>query len=823
MKMMTQLAGCSIWRAIVPGLVTLLLSSGMSDMLAGAQMEKAALNGNDNPGGFVPNPIMTLFVKSLAASPHIDGDIEESWYTASARFDNFSENFPNERQRPKARTEGFIAKDDKNLYVAFICYDPDMRELRASLSDRDRLYQDDFVGINVDPFGAQLNGFEFFVNPLGIQADLSVDVTGYEDDSFDAVWESAARIYEDRWTAEFKIPFKSLRFPNKPDQDWLIHLYRIYPRENRYVYSWMPTSRDISNQYSQAGHLKMEMTETSGRTIEVLPYAVGTAERSMSEAEDGRGTWSGRDYSGDAGFNLKYGLTSNITLDLAYNPDFSQIEADAGQISVNNPFALFYNEKRPFFLEGRDIFYVDSDINLMYTRTINDPLVVGKISGKSGRLSFGMISGFDENTPYTLPFEESSQSLQTTRNSTSHILRTKYELGTGTYVGFTGTDRRGQHGSNSVGTLDTKIRLDSKYTLSALASLSHTNEPNDSLISSNEYDLLDFEVDGTRHTNEFDGERFNGRLFRVTLDRTARHWGFFAWFNDLSPGYRSENGFIRINNLREAGAYNRYTFYFPESHKFLARVEPRVQFNRKYNYDGKLKDWWINPQLFVQFKNQTYIWSGMAVVNNENYRGRQFNNVRRIGFEMGTQVYKKLYGGFWTEVGRYINRGGSTDDMGTEDPINPLVAAEGLNFQTWITMKPTSRLSNEIEYRQFHLWTEFGGRLITSQRILRSSLAYQFTKRLFLRIIGELAVRESNSTLTEDGVFVFDSEGRPVEERDASRSFRIDPLLSYKINPFTVFFVGGSFGGGRDPYPNYDGYTVTDQNIFVKFQYFVRL
>ena len=760
---------------------------------------------NGSAAAFIPNPIMTLELAPVSTSIEIDGLIEDLWLNAS-RFDNFVENFPNERQKPKVRTEGYVTHDSKNFYVAFICFEPNMKNLRATLSDRDELYQDDFVGINVDPFGAQVNGFEFFVNPLGIQADLTVDVNGNEDDSFDAVWESAAKIYDDRWTVEMKIPFKSLRFPNKPEQDWLIHFWRIYPRDQRYLYSWMPRSRDVSNQYQEAGHLKMMMSEMPGKTIELLPYAVGSSSRSLvdKDASGIKGKWGKTQFDQNIGFNLKYGLTSDVTLDLAYNPDFSQIEADEGQISVNNTFALFFNEKRPFFLEGRDIFFVDQDINLLYTRTINNPLAAGKISGKAGKMSFGYIASYDEDTPYFMPFEERGVSVSSTRNSTSNILRTKYELAKGTYVGFTGTDRRTGGGSNTAGTIDAKIRLDSKYTLSALAGLSSTEEPNDSALSEDQIGDVSFQTGGRTYDSDFNGENFNGWFTRLTLDRTAKHWGFFAWYNDLSPGFRSDNGFIRSNNLREVGAFNRYTFYFSESNPIIVRVEPRLQFNRKYNYDGKLKDWWASPQLFVQFKKQTYIWMAVAAINNENFKGKQFNNLHRVNFESGSQAFKYINGGFWLETGNYINREGVEND-----PRNPLSKTKGFGFQTWMTIKPTSRLSNEFNYRQFDLWTHYGGDLITSQHIFRNSLAYQFTRQLFLRVIGERILIEH-----------YNSDDGKMEHHDF---FNINPLLSYKINPFTVFFLGANIGGTKDPYDNYDGLTATNQNVFVKFQYFMRL
>lgn len=798
-------------RITVQSLITMMVFAFMDTPFtepAHAFIQTVAVSGSlkkNGSGDFKPNPIITLQLQPATNAIVIDGIIEETW-TSAQRFENFVENWPNEGRKPKVITDGYVTHDDKNLYVAFVCYDPEMNKLRASLSDRDRLYQDDFVGINVDPYGAQVNGFEFFVNPLGIQADLTVDVNGNEDDSFDAVWESAAKIYDDRWTVEIKIPFKSLRFPNKPEQDWLIHFWRIYPRDLRYLYSWMPTTRNISNQYSQAGHLKMILTETQSKTVELLPYVVGSSERSLVDKDpDGiNGKWGKSQWDHNLGFNLKYGLSSNITLDMAYNPDFSQIEADEGQISVNNTFALFFNEKRPFFLEGRDIFFVDQDINLLYTRTINNPLIVGKLSGKAGKLSFGYIAGYDENTPYILPFEERSVLLSTHKNSTTNVIRTKYELATGTYIGFIGTDRRIEGGSNTAGTIDAKIRLNATYTLSALAGFSHTNEPVDSVLSEDDIRDVTFKTGGRSYDSDFNGENFNGWFNRVTLDRTARNWGFFTWYNDVSPGYRTETGFLRSNNYREVGAFNRYTFYMNESHPFLVRIEPRVQLNRKYNYDGRLKDWWINPQLMIQFKNQTYIWTSVAAINNEYFRGRQFNHIHRAAFESGSQAFSFINGGFWTETGNYINRRGEEDD-----PRNPLAKAKGFSLQTWLTFKPTSRLSDELNYRQFNLWTHYGGDLILSQKIYRNAVSYQFTKQLFLRLIGELVKIDE-----------YDSDEQKIVR---SKYFNINPLLSYKINPFTVFFLGANIGGEDKPYENYDGLTATTQSVFVKFQYFMRL
>ncbi|NUN45774.1 carbohydrate binding family 9 domain-containing protein [bacterium] len=798
-------------------LMTLPMQFGLdvSAQLAESANKKAHRSGGST---FQPNTKMTLNVPKAESALIIDGEIEDTWLQG-ASFGNFVENGPVEGRQPLAETQGYILFDNDYVYFAFIAYDPEMHKLRANLSDRDRIFRDDFVGVNIDPFGAQTNGFEFFVNPLGIQGDLSVDVNENEDESFDAVWESAAKIYDDRWTVEIAIPFKSLRFPDRQDQNWLIHLWRVYPRENRFLYSWIPINRGKGNQYAQAGQIAMNMEKRPSKPIEFLPYALGSRDRFVKfNGDTTKGIWSKSNYDKNFGFNLKYGITSDMTLDLAYNPDFSQIEADATQISVNNTFALYYNERRPFFLEGRDVFFVDDDLNLMYTRSINDPLLLGKLSGKTDRLSYGYLLGLDENAPYIVPKEEGSRTLLSTNNTTNNTIRAKYELAKGTYVGILGTDRRTSDGSNTVGTIDTKIRINDTYTLSGIVSASTTDEPDATSL----YGSTDrFVAFGDSLTYGFNNEKFKGIATRVTLDRTAREWGFFAWFNDRSPGFRSEQGFITNNNVREAGAFSRYTFYMNDDHPLLTRVEPRVRFNRKYNYDGKLKDWWINPQIFLQFKKQTYFWLGVAALNNENFAGKQFNNIHRISFESGTDAFQKLSGGLYGEVGNYINRSGNA-----EDTFNPLSKIKGVKLTVWATIRPISRLRNDFEFNSASFRKDFGGDLIDQQLIYRNTLQYQFTKRLFLRLIGEMGAINSHRAKRDKNTddIVLDVNNQQVLDKTHDVFYAISPLMSYKINPFTVFYLGANFMGRNNlDFPNYDGTNLNRTNFFLKFQYLMQI
>lgn len=198
------------------------------------------------------NTPTTLQPGLLSTAIDIDGRLEDAWLE-SARFENFAEFMPMHEVAARVLTEGYITHTETDLYVAFVCHDPDIGSLRASVTDRDRIYRDDFVGIVIDTYQDQKRAYEFFSNPHGIQGDMLWyanrseengdgaiwQSNGGEDESFDAVWESAGMVYDDHWVVEMKIFLASLRYPDRPEQNWGVHFVRVYPRDNRYEFSWM--------------------------------------------------------------------------------------------------------------------------------------------------------------------------------------------------------------------------------------------------------------------------------------------------------------------------------------------------------------------------------------------------------------------------------------------------------------------------------------------------------------------------------------------------------------------------------------------------------
>ncbi len=775
--------------------------------------EKTMSNAADS---FAPNPVLTLEAPTISDLVVLDGVLEPVWQKAAKGY-NFSVVSPAENVKPPVETECYIMNDRLNLYVAFVCYDSDIASLRAAMTERDNIFQDDFIGIIFDPYGDHQSGYEFFVNPFGIQADLLRETNGNENTSYDAVWYSEGKIHEDRWIVEARIPFKSLRFPDRPNQKWLVHILRIYPRQSRYQISWMPFSRNNSSFFGQAGYLTMDLQNASHSGIEFLPYVIGVGSHDLVD-KNGLGRWRATQWDWDAGFNLKYSISSAVTLDFALNPDFSQIEADAGQISVNNTFALYYTEKRPFFLEGNDIFKLTRFSNYIYTRTVNNPLAAAKITGKSDNLTFGFISAYDENTPYIMPYEYRSIRLNTDRNSLNNILRMKYSFGDQRFIGLAATSRilRDESGNGTLA-LDANWRFDKNYVWTAAAGYTYTREFDDPVFSRDVMDSLSFTSSGKRFNSYFDGESFGGWMLSSSFERSARRWSFSASYDDLSPGFRNDAGYMVGNNYRRIGLWSRYTFYTDGSPVFN-RITPQVNVSRKYNYSGRLNDFWINPALSIQLKKQTGVYIAAMVVNNEYfkvkhynsaadssyYKGKQFNAMRRIWINVWSEAFRKFSGGFFVQAGKYMNRRGNENE-----PRNPFAVVEGLEYEIWATIKPITSLANETGFVSFNLWTHYGGPRIVGQNIIRNTTAYQMTKRLSFRLIGEMIFTEQ-----------YDAD---IGKMSHDVNFSVDPLVSYKINPFTVFYIGAHIGGAKDPYFNREGMQMTNHTLFAKFQYLMQM
>ncbi|MBE2256278.1 MAG: carbohydrate binding family 9 domain-containing protein [Ignavibacteria bacterium] len=713
----------------------------------------------------------------------IDGNLTDEKWKDAVIADNFTEISPKDNVKPEVETKVYVAYDDDAIYFGYICYE-DMSTLRASMTTRDRMYQDDWVGPFIDTYNDQKQGYEFYVNPYGIQGDLFWTANN-EDSSPDYIWQAETKIYDDRWTAEIRIPFKTLKFKEKDEQIWRVHLLRNRYRGARQEIYWASVSRDNPNFLEQAGILKGIKKIKSGNHLEILPYVSGKKQYSVNDYSNP--VLGSNSEKFDFGGSIKYGLSSAMTLDFTFNPDFSQIEADAQIIDANNPFALFLQEKRPFFLEGFNSFR--SPGNLVYTRAINNPLFAGKITGKTEKFDYGFMTAYDQNTTYIIPMSDRSFIIPSKQKSLSNIFRIKYDLGSENFIALTASDREFTRdttktfdfsGHNRVLGLDWRYRFEQNYLFIGQILGYNTKEINDTNLFNSD---VRFGKNG-EYTARFDGEEFSGVGGFAAISRSSRNWFFYKEFSYQPSTARKDNGFMSRNDYYELFFENGYSFY-PEG-KTIRKYTPSIIGGVMHDTEGKMKELWMEWVNTIEFTNGIYLYPNFLFVNNEFYRNENLREVRR--FSIGTDInsLKIIRGGGRYSIGKYIVRN-TVPYVGT-----------GQNFNFYFTFLPIDRIRNDFSYSYSDVSNENGVGKLFAGYVINNTFSYQFNREFSCRLLFQY-----NS---------FDN------------SFNVDPLISYKWNPFTVLYVGSThyfeeFSGAGNTNFHKESY----RQIFMKFQYLLSM
>ena len=357
---------------------------------------------------------------------------------------------------PPVRTEVLMTYDRTSFYIGFRCHDPDPTRIRAHLSDRDNLGGDDWVAVEIDTYNDSRRAFTLFSTALGVQADGLSDAAGVKDYTWDMIYESAAGRFEWGYGVEMAIPFSSLRFQRTPGaQVWGINIVRGYPREVSYQIWSQPYDRSNNCRVCQYLRIKGFEDASPGRNLEVNPTLTATATQQRSAFPTGG--FDNRDRRSEAGVTARWGITPNLALAGTLNPDFSQVEADAAQLGINQPFALFYPERRPFFTDGLDFFDTPSDV--VYTRTLRDPRWGLKLSGKQGGHAIGAYVVEDDWTNLIFPGSQFSESTASRDRSTATVLRYRRDTWNNSTLGFLATNRQGHDYYNRLYGVDGDLRL----------------------------------------------------------------------------------------------------------------------------------------------------------------------------------------------------------------------------------------------------------------------------------------------------------------------------------------------------------------------------
>jgi hypothetical protein len=735
-------------------------------------------------GTFTPSLHPTLQVSRAAGEIKIDGKLSDPGWRDAAKAANFSEYSPGDQTEPPVETEAYITYDDDNLYVSFVCHD-DPGSVRASLCERERVYEDDNIVLCLDTYGDAAWAYTMNVNPYGIQADALWSPNIGQDGGFDLIWESAGMITETGYQIEMAVPFSSLRFPNTEQQVWRVDFIRNHPREASRAYSWAARDRNETCWPCQWGTITGIENVESGKGIEIMPTMIGYQSGELTGAGEPSSPFSfeNEDPRGELSLGGKYAVSSDITVEATYNPDFSQVEADAGQIDVNTTFALFYPERRPFFQEGSDLFR--TLFNSFYTRTVNDPQFASKVTARSGRTGICYLIARDDNSPITLPFEEYSAYILAGK-STTNVFRVRQAIGGGSQIGLIATDRRFDGGgSGSVISQDGRLRFTPSLSLAYQGIISHTSEPENSSIVPSWLKGIKFWDD---HTADFDGESYWGHGGIAVLSYWTQTWNATVNYWEVSPTYRADNGYDPKNNRRDLTVTTGYQ-YRPESDLFDI-VNPHIDVGTVWNYDGKRKNEFVALNLWTRFKVAQASSFTQYMRSAENLGGIQFDDIWRVYNEGNLRIGDPLAfgwnGSYGHTVARRFLRMGKTVDLGA-----------------WLDLKPHDRILIEqwLQYTSADdLYTD---NELYRQIICRSRLGYQILRQLSLRLVVEYGTYRQQGS---------DSRGH----------WSVDPLLTYRLNPFSIFYIGST--QNYDSMQEIDGYgALTDSYKLTTSQFFMKL
>ncbi|MCA1733371.1 MAG: carbohydrate binding family 9 domain-containing protein, partial [Acidobacteria bacterium] len=614
--------------------------------------------------------------------------------------------------------------------------------IRARFSDRDSAFNDDFVGFALDTFNDQRRAFEFFVNPVGVQMDLTKnEMTGNEDDSWDAIWDSAGSITAEGYQVEIRIPFSSLRFPRvSGEMTWGIDALRYYPREQQYRFGLNPMKRGANCYLCQASKLVGFEGVSPARSIEIDPTLTSSMSGIRTDFPDGK--IEDGDPDTEFGVTGRWGITPNLMLGGTINPDFSQVEADVAQLDINTQFALFYPEKRPFFLEGADLF--DTRINAMYSRNIAEPEWGVKLTGKMGKDAVGAIVAQDRRTNFLLPSSQSSSVASLDEENVSTILRYRRDLTETTTGGVFFTSREGDEFHNRLVGGDILFRWKQTEALRV--------------------ELLGSQTKDHESIAELTGrgaEERSGHAIRAVYQHTSRNWMTYLFYRDVAEDFRADLGFVPRSDFRQFGAALERGWY-PETGGW-SQFRIGVEANDTEDQGGQHLDRQVNAYARAQGPRQSSF--RLDLISADQFFGGELFDRDRIRISGEMQLHPDAFLSLEAIGGNQVDFANARQ-------------GEMLRFEPGLRLNLGKHLRLNLNHTYETLDVD-QGQLFTAA-LTQVQATYQFNVRTFVRWIGQHLDVDRDPALYTSAV--------PAASEDIFNQF----LFSYKINPLTVLFLGYS-------------------------------
>ena len=745
------------------------------------------------------NQIIVAVPKRAAVETRVDGFLNEPVWSEAALLTGFSQYSPVDGLAAEDSTEVLVWYTDHELHIGVRAFEPH-GAARATLADRDRIFGDDQMIFLLDTFNDRRQAFMFRVNPLGVQADGVFSETtrgASEDMSPDFLFHTKGRVTEWGYEVELRIPFKTLRYSSSRVQDWGLHVLRRVQHSGQ-DQSWTAAQRGRASLLAQAGTLKDLTDLKRGLVVDINP--VTTTKYTGTRLDDG--TYDYGKAEPELGLNLRWGVTTDLTMNATVNPDFSQVESDAGQINFDPRTSVFFPEKRPFFLENTQQFSVPN--RLIYTRRVADPEGAVKFTGRMAGLDVGFLSAMD------------NQDLSATGdNPLYNILRLRRNVGRQSSLGLVYTDRLEGDAYNRVAGLDGRLVFRELYTLS-------------------------FQTAGSFWRSASDTA--NVPLWNLALDRSGRRFGVSSSINGIHQSFVAGNGFISRPGIVNANVQPRVTFYGTAASR-MQSYTLGVRFDNTWDYDEFVEgigpddiklhlnnDWALRGgwRFGVDFLLETFRFPDRFYRNYfvevQNAQGMALDTVPFVGrrripnydlvLRFNTPQFQRFAANAFIVGGR--------DENFEEWAPGYIFIMDGA--ASW---RPTDQIRTELRYVEQRTVRPSDNSVVRLSRIPRLKVEYQIARPLFVRVVGQYTADERDELrdVERSGwpLLIRTPSGSYTRGNFSEQEFRADVLLSYQPSPGTVIFAGyGSSATDTSPFAFRD-ITRTSDGFFLKLSYLVRL
>jgi len=716
----------------------------------------------------------------------IDGELNESSWQQASPIELLYDTWPAENSPAPVKTTAYVMEDGEYFYVAFIAKDPDPTAIRAFYRDRDKVWDDDSVGIKIDTYHDSKLAYQFFINPLGVQADsIENEITKMESDAWDGIWHSAGKITAEGYQVEVAIPLRMLNFNEQQSlQKWKLELLRFYPRDVRHRLSSNQISRQDPCWICQMSTATGFAGAKSGNNLAIVPALVAGAEQQRTLSRDGHSDWRSENNL-EPSLDLKWGITPDINFNATLNPDFSQVEADEAQVSVNDTFALFFNEKRSFFLDNAD--YFASPLDLVYTRNVSSPDAGVRLTGRQQQHSFAFFAANDKTTTFIVPGNVSSDIAFLDEKSENAVLRYRHDLNQGLSLGMISTLRQSEHYHNHVTGADLKYQLDAQNKVIAQWLYSDSAYP--------QHLQQQLSAEARLRTQ---GDGLTDQAQYLAYQHENRDWSWYSRYQAMGQDFRADLGYLPQTDWTKQTHGGSYQWFYQQ--QWLSRFKIEGDWDISHNSDGELLE--KEAELELQWEGQQQSNGFVGATRRDRVGSRLDQNILRIDANTALFAEKLFSAGaeFQPLAGLFLGVEAETGD--TLDFRNNRLG-DGLELVPELKWHLNRHL--QLQARHTYRTLDAANTEVFTANLTDLRLSYQFSVRSFVRLALIYADIRHNP-LNNIG-----------EVTAHQKTLGSQLLYSYKLNPQTLFFAGYSDNALSSD--EIQQLTRDRRSVFLKFSY----